>query len=220
VLSGVSGIESQSLKAWEKVKANRNQALLFINKLDLAGADYRKVMEQIEVMFRVKPVALTLPVYMDGLDGVVDVLNQLALYRSVENPRKLIKGEVPASLAEAYAKARQDLIDAASQFDDGVAAAWLAGEEIPGEKLVAGLKLAMRNGSHIPVYMGSALKNVGIRQLMNGINLLSLPDNELMRYPHREGRFLLIGGGLFFTIFACLFFWRLRAGPPPPSSTQ
>jgi len=177
VLSGVSGIESQSLEAWEKVKANRNQALLFINKLDLTGADYRKVMEQIEVMFRVKPVALTLPVYLPALDGVIDVLNQLALYRSVENPRKLIKGEVPALLAEPYAKARQDLIDVASQFDDGIAAAWLAGEEIPSDKLVAGLKLAMQKGGHIPVYMGSALKNVGIRQLMNGINLLLPPPN-------------------------------------------
>ena len=67
VLSGVSGIESQSLKAWEKVRANKNQALLFINKLDLAGADYRKVMEQVEVMFRVKPVALTLPVNLPAL---------------------------------------------------------------------------------------------------------------------------------------------------------
>ncbi|MBW8890511.1 MAG: GTP-binding protein [Fibrobacteres bacterium] len=177
VLSGVSGIESQSLEAWEKVRANKNQALLFINKLDLTGADYRKVMEQIEVMFRVKPVALTLPVYLPELDGVIDVLNQLALYRSVENPRKLIKGEVPALLAEAYAKARQDLIDVASQFDDGIASAWLAGEEIPSDKLVAGLKLAMRKGGHIPVYMGSALKNVGIRQLMNGINLLLPPSS-------------------------------------------
>ncbi len=175
VLSGVSGIESQSLEAWEKVRANRNQALLFINKLDLTGADYRKVMEQIEVMFRVKPVALTLPVCLPELDGVIDVLNQLALYRSVENPRKLIKGEVPAPLAQPYAKARQDLIDVASQFDDGIASAWLAGEEIPSDKLVAGLKLAMRKGGHIPVYMGSALKNVGIRQLMNGINLLLPP---------------------------------------------
>jgi elongation factor G len=120
---------------------------------------------------------LTLPVYVEGpqgpaLDGVVDVLNQLALYRSVENPRKLIKGEVPPFLAEAYARARQDLIDAASQFDDALAAAWLKGEEIAGEALVNGLKAAMLQGGHMPVYMGSALKNVGIRQLMNGINLL------------------------------------------------
>src|SRR3954462_13536832 len=61
VLSGVSGIESQSLEAWEKIKANKNQSLLFINKLDLAGADYRKVMEQVQVLFGVKPVVLTLP---------------------------------------------------------------------------------------------------------------------------------------------------------------
>src|SRR5690606_2580888 len=66
VLSGVSGIESQSLEAWEKIRANRNRALIFINKLDIQGSDFRKVMEQIQVMFGVKPVMLTMPVYMDG----------------------------------------------------------------------------------------------------------------------------------------------------------
>src|SRR5687768_6730270 len=69
VLSGVSGIESQSLEAWEKIKANRNKTLLFINKLDLASADFRRVMEQVQVMFGVKPVALTLPVYVESPEG-------------------------------------------------------------------------------------------------------------------------------------------------------
>jgi elongation factor G len=94
----------------------------------------------------------------------------------VENPRKLIKGGIPAFLAQPYAQARQDLIDVASQFDDSLAAAWLAGEELDNGKLLAGLKAAMEAGGHIPVYMGSALKNVGIRQLMNGINLLLPPS--------------------------------------------
>ncbi len=178
VLSGVSGIESQSLEAWEKAKANRNRTLLFINKLDLASADAKRVLEQVKVLFGVKPVALTLPVYVEGpdggapvLDGVVDVLNQLALYRSVEHPRKLIKGEVPSFLAEEYAEARKRLVDVASQYDDGVLNAYLAGEEIRNEDILAGLKAAMGDG-HVPVYMGSAMKNVGIRQLMNGVNQL------------------------------------------------
>jgi elongation factor G len=181
VLSGVSGIESQSLEAWQKIKANRNGTLIFINKLDMAGRDYRRVMEQIQVMFNIKPVALTLPVYVQGasggqpaLDGVIDVLNQLAIYRSVENPRKLIKGDVPAFLAEDYARARKDLIDVASQYNDSLLNAWLAGEELKNEDIVAGLRAAMEQG-HIPVYMGSALKNVGIRQLMNGVNQLLPP---------------------------------------------
>ncbi|MDQ3001749.1 MAG: GTP-binding protein [Fibrobacterota bacterium] len=179
VLSGVSGIESQSLEAWGKIKANHNSTLIFINKLDIPGSDYRRVMEQVQVMFNVKPVALTLPVYIAGadggqpaLDGVIDVLNQLALYRSVDNPRKLIKGDVPTFLADDYARARKDLVDVASQFNDVLLNAWMAGEELKNEEIVAGLKAAMDNGGYIPVYMGSALKNVGIRQLMNGVNLL------------------------------------------------
>jgi elongation factor G len=176
VLSGVSGIESQSLEAWEKIKANKNRALLFINKLDISGSDYRKVMEQVQVLFGVKPVVLTLPVYVQGkIDGVVDVLNQLAIYRSVENPRKLIKGEVPDFLAEDYAAARKQLIDVASQYNDALSDAWLKGEEMKNEDILAGLKAAMESGGNIPVYMGSALKNVGIRQLMNGINQLLPP---------------------------------------------
>lgn len=176
VLSGISGIESQSLEAWEKIKANKNRSVIFINKLDISGSDYRKVLEQIQVMFGVRPVALTIPVYIDGkIDGVVDVLNQLALYRSVDNPRKLIKGDVPAFLADDYALARKDLVDVASRYNDALATAYLTGAEIRNEDIVAGLKAAMDQGGNIPVYMGSALKNVGIRQLMNGVNLLLPP---------------------------------------------
>jgi elongation factor G len=178
VLSGVSGIESQSLEAWEKIKANRNRTLLFINKLDLPSADHRRVMEQVQVMFGVKPVAFTLPVFVEGpsggppaLDGVIDVLNQLALFRSVEHPRRLIKGEVPAFLREEYLAARQRLVDVASEFNDAVLDAFLKGEEIRNEDVLAGITSAMSAG-YVPVYMGSAIKNVGIRQLMNGVNQL------------------------------------------------
>ena len=178
VLSGVSGIESQSLEAWEKIKANRNRTLLFINKLDLPSADYRRVMEQVQVMFGVKPVALTLPVFVEGpsggppaLDGVIDVLNQLALFRSVEHPRRLIKGEVPAFLRKEYAEARQRLVDVAAEFSDAVLDAYLKGGEIRNEDILAGVTAAMSAG-YVPVYMGSAIKNVGIRQLMNGVNQL------------------------------------------------
>ncbi len=226
VLSGISGIESQSLEAWEKIRANKNRALIFINKLDISGSDYRKVMEQIQVMFKVHPVALTIPVYIDGkIDGVVDVLNQLALYRSVDNPRKLIKGEIPAFLAEEYGKARKDLIDVASQFNDSVLTAYLNGEEIKNEDIVSGLTQAMIHGGNIPVYMGSALKNVGVRQLMNGINLMNSPPEirqELasslgfiikIRYYQTIGKIFLakiynadslasLGDAQFFRVFA------------------
>ncbi len=181
VLSGVSGIESQSLEAWQKIRSNKNRAMIFINKLDLSSSHYQNVLDQIQLLFNVKPFALTLPIYLDGkIDGVLDIINQLALYRSVENPRKIIKGSIPTFLEKEYKEARKALIDVASQFNDEVMNAYLAGEEIASEALWAGIRAAMLAEQHIPVYMGSALKNVGIRQLMNGIKFsIDAPTTNL-----------------------------------------
>lgn len=178
VLSGTSGIESQSLEAWEKIRQNKNTPLVFINKLDVAGANWHRVLSQILVLFGVKPLVLTFPVYDgDRIDGVVDVLHQLALYRSVENPRKLIKGDIPERHREDYESFRKALIDATSEFSDAVMGDYLAGRDIPNDALVAGVKAAMASGQYLPVLMGAALKNVGLRQLMNAIHQLLPPPS-------------------------------------------
>ncbi len=171
VLSGVNGIESQSLQAWEKIQQNRNISLGLINKLDVAGADYQRVLQQVTTTFAVQPFLMTIPIYADNqLDGVVDVLNQLALYRSMENPRKLVKGEIPEFLSETYLQARKTLLDIASQHSDTVMELYLSGDEIPSSELLAGLQRATLSRQYLPIYCGAALKNVGMRQLMNGIN--------------------------------------------------
>src|SRR5690606_18322959 len=96
VVSGTSGVESQTLAAWEKLKRNGNAPLVFVNKMDVAGADATRVLEQIAVLFKIVPVVLNFPVYKNGvIDGVIDVVNELALFRSEENPRRLVKGEIP-----------------------------------------------------------------------------------------------------------------------------
>lgn len=176
VLSGVSGIESQSLEAWEKIRANKNTPLLFINKLDQATSDWRRVLAQVQVLFGVKPLVLTFPIYDgDKIDGVVDVIHELALYRSVEQPRKLIKGAIPERHREDYAQYRKELIDVTSQFSDAVMSAYLGGETIATEALISGVRAALASGAYVPVLMGAAIKNVGLRQLMNAINQLLPP---------------------------------------------
>ena len=173
VISGLSGIESQTLAAWEKIQQNGNQPLLFINKLDLPGADHAKALEQIRILFQVRPVVLNFPVYHNGkVHGVVDVIHQLALFRSAENPRQLIKGEIPAAYREEYERYRHELVDFASQYHDGVLEAYLKSDEIDSATLLAGARSGFTARNGVPVFMGSALKNVGMRQLLNGINQL------------------------------------------------
>jgi len=176
VISGLSGVESQTLAGWEKILRNKNRPLLFINKLDLPGADYTKALEQIRVLFQARPVVLAFPLYHDGkIHGVVDVLHQVALFRAAESPRRLIKGEIPHIYREEYDRFRHQLVDFASQYNDTVLEAYLSGVEIESSALMDGLRKGLARNQGVPVFMGSALKNVGIRQLLNGINQLLPP---------------------------------------------
>jgi len=176
VVSGVSGVESQTLAAWEKVKRSGNAPLVFINKMDVAGADSARVLEQLRVLFKTVPVVLNFPVYKNGaIDGVIDVVNELALFRSEENPRRLLKGEIPEHCHDEYIRHRHDLIDFASRHNDAVLAGWMEGRAVETVDLMAGVRAGAARGEGVPVCMGSAIRNAGVRQLLNAINQLLPP---------------------------------------------
>jgi elongation factor G len=176
VISGLSGIESQTLAAWEKIRLNGNLPLVFINKFDLDGSDHARVLEQMRLLFKTLPVVLTFPLYAKGkIDGVIDVVHELALFRSSENPRKLLKGEIPESCHEEYIRHRTALIDFASRHNDAVMHAFLEGRPAETSDLIAGVRAGLAAGEGVPVFMGSALKNAGVRQLLNGVNQLLPP---------------------------------------------
>ena len=176
VVSGVSGVESQTLAAWEKIRRNGNAPLIFINKADVPGADCARALEQIRVLFKTVPVVLNFPVYKNGeIDGVIDVVNELALFRSVENPRRLVKGEIPEACHEEYIRHRTALIDFASRHNDAVLRGWMDGVAVSAADLLAGVRAGAAAGAGVPVCMGSALRNAGMRQLLNAVNQMLPP---------------------------------------------
>jgi elongation factor G len=176
VISGVSGVESQTLAAWEKIRKGGNAPLIFVNKADLPGADCARVLEQVRVLFKVTPVVLNFPVFKGGeIDGVIDVVNELALFRSAENPRRLIKGDVPESCHDEYIRHRQALIEFASRHNDAVLRGWMDGGAVEAADLLAGVRAGAARGEGVPVCAGSALHNAGVRQLLNAVNLMLPP---------------------------------------------
>ena len=191
VISGLSGIESQTLAAWEKIRLNGNLPIVFINKFDLDGSDHARVLEQMRVLFKTLPVVLTFPLYANGkIDGVIDVVHELALFRSSENPRKLLKGEIPEACHDEYIRHRTGLIDFASRHNDNVMHAFLEGRPAETADLIAGVRAGLAQGEGVPVFMGSALKNAGVRQLLNGINQL-LPPPALPADAEKKLGFVL-----------------------------
>ncbi|MFC1584416.1 GTP-binding protein, partial [Fibrobacterota bacterium] len=173
IISGKRGLESQTLDAWNKIGKAGINPIIFINKMDLPGLDYAHVLEDIKTKLCIKPFVLTLPVYArDSLVGVVDVLNKLALSHKSGNPRYLLKNEIPEKLKNSFEQSWSDLIDVATEQDPDLTSDYLSGKELSKKRLVEGMAKTLPSGKYLPVYIGSALTNIGIRQLMNGINFL------------------------------------------------
>ncbi|HEX2613337.1 MAG TPA: GTP-binding protein, partial [Fibrobacteria bacterium] len=171
VVSGVSGVESQTLAAWEKVRKAGVAPMVFVNKMDAPGADFARALEQMRVLFKTTPVVLSFPVLRGGeIEAVIDVPHETALFRQPGSPRALSPGEIPEYCYDEYVKYRQALIEFASRHDDRVLRAWVEGAPVEPSALLDGVRAGLMAGAGVPVCAGSALRNAGVRQMLNAIN--------------------------------------------------
>jgi elongation factor G len=170
VFCGVSGVEPQSETVWRQADHFKVPRLSFVNKMDRAGADFAAVVEEIRTRLGARPVPIQLPIGAeDRFVGVVDLINQKALYFSGEETDPPREDSVPAEMADEVAAAREKLIEAAADFDDALATAYLEGKTIEP----AALKAALRKGTIacgiVPVLAGAALRNKGIQPLLDAV---------------------------------------------------
>jgi elongation factor G len=170
VFCGVSGVEPQSETVWRQADSFHVPRLAFINKMDRAGAEFDVVVEEIKTRLGARPIPIQLPIGAeDQFQGVVDLVEQKALYftgKEDENPRV---DAVPSAMAAAVAAAHERLVEAAADFDDAIAAAFIEGQPIQP----AALKAAIRKGTIacaiVPVLAGAALRNKGIQPLLDAV---------------------------------------------------
>jgi elongation factor G len=170
VFCGVSGVEPQSETVWRQADHFKVPRLSFINKMDRAGADFGAVVEEIRTRLGARPVPIQLPIGAeDRFVGVVDLVTEKALYFSGEETDPPREDSVPADMADEVAAAREKLIEAAADYDDALATAYLEGQAIAP----AALKAALRKGTiacgFVPVLAGAALRNKGIQPLLDAV---------------------------------------------------
>jgi elongation factor G len=170
VFDGVSGVEPQSETVWRQADKFRVPRIAFINKMDRAGADFPGAVEEIRARLGARPVPIQLPIGAeDRFEGVVDLVRGKALTFSGDEAEAPTEGEPPAAMADEVAAARERLIEAAADFDDALANAFLEGQPIEE----AALKAAIRRGTIacgiVPVLAGAALRNKGVQPLLDAV---------------------------------------------------
>ncbi|XP_028723068.1 LOW QUALITY PROTEIN: elongation factor G, mitochondrial [Peromyscus leucopus] len=183
VLCAVGGVQCQTMTVNRQMKRYDVPFLTFINKLDRAGSNPARALQQMRSKLNHNAAFVQIPIGMEGdFKGVVDLIEERAIYFDGDFGQIVRYGEIPAELRAAAADHRQELIECVANSDEQLGELFLE-EKIPS---VSDLKLAIRRAtlsrSFTPVLLGSALKNKGVQPLLDAV-LEYLPNpSEVQNY--------------------------------------
>ena len=169
LLCGVGGVEPQTEAVWTHADREGLPRILFVNKLDRAGADLDRVLAEIRERLTPRAVLLQLPIGSEGsFTGVVDLIGDRALTWH-DGDESLAVGPVPAAMQDRVAVAREALLDDICETDDALLEQWLEGLEPSEEALTAAVRRATISGALVPVLCGASRNQMGVQPLLDGI---------------------------------------------------
>jgi elongation factor G len=171
VFCGSGGVEPQSETNWRYANDSEVARIIWVNKLDRIGADFYRVIKQVEDVLGATPVAMTLPIGIeDDFIGAVDLLTRKAWVWNDENdPLNYEIQDVPADMVDKVEEWREKLIEAVVDQDDAIMEKYLEGEEPTIEELKACIRKGTINLSFFPTYCGSAFKNKCIQLILDAV---------------------------------------------------
>ena len=167
VLCAASGVEVETEKVWKYAADLKLPRIAFVNKMDRENADFDAAVEAMKSVLGGVVVPMQLPIgSQDSFSGIVDVVNMKAI---IYSGGKGVESEIPEDMKDAAEIARMSMIEAAAEADDEVLTKYLEGEELSQEEILSGLVAGIAAGRFVPVFCGSATKNIGIAELLNAI---------------------------------------------------
>jgi elongation factor G len=178
VFDGKEGVEAQSETVWRQADRYEVPRMCFVNKMDKLGADFDYSFKTIRERLGANAIAMQIPIGSgDDLAGIIDLLEMKAYYFDAnELGAKVDEKEIPEELMDDAGVWRSDLLEKAAELDDSLMETYL---ETPDEVTIDQIKAAIRKGTIAlecnPVFCGSALKNIGVQRLLNGV-IEYLPD--------------------------------------------
>ena len=179
VFCAVGGVEPQSETVWRQADRYRVPRVAFVNKMDRAGADFDRVVEQIRDRLRAMPVPVQMPIGAEeGFDGVIDLVRMRSIrWDGTGLGAAFDVGEVPAELQAEAERRRETLVEAAAEADDALMERYLETGELSADEVRRGLRVRTLANEVVPVLCGAAFKNKGVQPLLDAvIEFLPAPD--------------------------------------------
>ncbi len=171
VFCAVGGVEPQSETVWRQANKYHVPRMAFVNKMDRAGADFLRVVEQIKTRLGSHPVPVQLPIGAeDGFAGIVDLIKMKAIYWEQENMGvKFKEQDIPEAMLVDCERWREQMMEAAAEANEPLMEAYLEAGELTPAQIREGLRLRTLNNEIVPTLCGSAFKNKGVQAMLDAV---------------------------------------------------
>ena len=170
VMCAKGGVEPQSETVWRQADHYHVPRMIYVNKMDIMGADFYNVLRMIDERLKCNAVPIQLPIGKEAeFRGIIDLVEMNADVYYDEMGKDMRVEEIPEDMRELAEEYREKMLDAVSMFDDEIMEMYLEGQEIPTAKIRAAIRKATVAVEMIPVVCGTSYRNKGVQKLLDAI---------------------------------------------------
>ena len=170
VLCAKGGVEPQTETVWRQADEYKVPRMIYVNKMDIMGADFFRVLEMIDDRLKCNAVPIQLPIGSEAFfKGNIDLVTMKANVFYDDKGLDVRVEEIPEDMVDLANEYREKLMDAVSDFDDEVMEMVLMEEEVPVEKIKAVIRAATIDNAMVPVVCGTSYKNKGVQQVLDAV---------------------------------------------------
>ena len=219
VMCAKGGVEPQSETVWRQADHYHVPRMVYVNKMDMLGADFYHVLDMIHDRLKCNAVPIQLPIGKEeSFKGIIDLVEMDADIYYDQLGKDMRVEPIPADMMDLANEYREKLLDAVSMFDDEIMEMYLEGQEIPTDKIRAAIRKATVAVEMVPVTCGSSYRNKGVQKLLDAvvefmpspidippIKGVDMEGNEVVRHSSDEEPF----AALAFKIMADPFVGKL-----------
>jgi len=168
VFCAVGGVQPQSETVWRQAERYGVPRISFVNKMDRVGANFYRVLREMEEKIHANPVPIQIPIMEEHeFAGIIDLIKMKQIVNADEEGLKFSYEDIPEKYLEKAREMRESLVDKVAEFDEELMMKFLEGEPLTEEELISLIRKAVLSNRIHPVLLGSSLKNRGVQRLLD-----------------------------------------------------
>ena len=176
VFCAKGGVEPQSETVWRQANKYHVPRIAYVNKMDITGADFHRVVDMMRTRLGTKAVPIQLPIGKEAtFRGIIDLVKMKAEVYYDDEGKDIREEEIPAELLSEAQALREEMVEAAAEQDDELMEKFLGGEELTNDEIMSALRTGTLSCSLTPVLCGTSYRNKGVQPLLDAV-LAYLPS--------------------------------------------